>query len=321
MNAAAIRVLYHYNIWAYQQIWDRVKQLDDDQFTADTGYSVGSLRNHLVHLASVDTRWFARVRGATVPDHIVPSDFATVAAVERLWDVVYRDLNPVIDNLTDAELNTEITYISRGETYTHANWRVLLHVLNHGIDHRAQMLHALHKLGVKTFEQDFVYYLRDVMPPREGVKVDREMLLALFRYDTYATGRLVVECLAGLDDANLDRSFNYSHNTIRAQLAHIMIAGQYWLEKAFNQEIPADLSTILGAGQQLLSETKPSALLDPIEYKTGSGISAANTRWEMLWHLVNHGADHRAQTLAFLHELGAPTFEQDMIIYFWDNEV
>jgi uncharacterized damage-inducible protein DinB len=314
MNAAAVRVLYHYITWAYQQIWDQVKQLPDDLFIKDTGYSVGSLRNHLVHLASVDTRWFARARGVTIPDPLVPEDFPTIADVERMWDVVYRDLNPMIDNLTDAKLHEEITYTSRGDTYTHPNWRILLHVLNHGTDHRAQMLYALHRLGMNTFEQDFVYYLRDEIPPREGVKIDREMLLSLFRYDTYATGRLVSECLAGLSDADLDRNFNYSHNTIRAQLAHIMVAGQYWLGRAFERELPADLS----AGSRLLADITDRALLDPIEYTTGGGVRAANTRWEMLWHLVNHGTDHRAQTLALLHDLGAPTFEQDMMIYFWD---
>jgi hypothetical protein len=34
--------------------------------------------------------------------------------------------------------------------------------------------------------------------------------------------------------------------------------------------------------------------------------------------LVNHGTDHRAQVLRLLHDLGAPTFNQDLIIYLWE---
>ena len=318
MNAAALRVLYTYNFWAYQQVWDRIKKLDEEKFTEDIGYSWGSLRNHFVHVASVDTRWFARVRGHVVPDKLNPEDFSTLADVERLWDVTYRDLNPVIESMVDAKLYESITYTARGQQYTQPAWKILLHVLNHGTDHRAQMLYTLDKLGGETFEQDFIYYLRDVMPPREGVKIDPEMLLALFEYDTHAIGRLVTECLADLDDSALDQGFNYSHNSVRAQLGHIMFAGQYWLGKAFNQEIPDDLAAIIGAGPRLLKETTASALTAPVEYTTSRGVNAANTRWEILWQLVNHGTDHRAQTLAFLHELGAPTFEQDMMIYFWD---
>jgi uncharacterized damage-inducible protein DinB len=35
--------------------------------------------------------------------------------------------------------------------------------------------------------------------------------------------------------------------------------------------------------------------------------------------MVNHGTDHRAQILRLLYDLGAPTFEQDMIIYWWNQ--
>ena len=40
-------------------------------------------------------------------------------------------------------------------------WQVLLHVVNHGTDHRAQVLRILHDLGVKTVSQDFIFYVYD----------------------------------------------------------------------------------------------------------------------------------------------------------------
>jgi uncharacterized damage-inducible protein DinB len=33
--------------------------------------------------------------------------------------------------------------------------------------------------------------------------------------------------------------------------------------------------------------------------------------------MVNHGTDHRAQVLRSLHDFGAPTFNQDLIIHLW----
>ncbi|MCE7948301.1 MAG: hypothetical protein DYG88_12830 [Chloroflexi bacterium CFX4] len=35
----------------------------------------------------------------------------------------------------------------------------------------------------------------------------------------------------------------------------------------------------------------------------------------MLLHLFNHGTDHRAQTLAMLHTLGAETVDQNRIAF------
>ena len=40
-------------------------------------------------------------------------------------------------------------------------------------------------------------------------------------------------------------------------------------------------------------------------------------KWQIMMHVLNHATDHRAQTLAMLHSLGAPTFAQDMVFYFW----
>lgn len=319
MNAAAIRVLYDYNAWAHAQVWQAMKSLDEEQFTQSFDYSLGSLRDHLVHVASVDARWWARVRGADkLPLRLNPADFPTREDVSRLWSVVYHDISMVLEHMDDDFVTEDITYTARGEERTNPAWQILLHVVNHGTDHRAQMLYLLHQLGVKTTEQDFVYYLRDEMPPRGQVTVNGDMIRALFSYDTYATSRLVSECMAALDDDALDQDFGYSHGTVRRQLAHVIIAGQYWLGRAFDTDIESSVSSVFAAMTELGNNVTDKELTLPVEYTTSHGRPAANIRWEMLWHLVNHNTDHRAQTLAMLHELGAPTFEQDLMIYFWD---
>jgi uncharacterized damage-inducible protein DinB len=38
-------------------------------------------------------------------------------------------------------------------------WQVLLHVANHGTDHRAQTLRLLNDLGVDTKYQDYIFYV------------------------------------------------------------------------------------------------------------------------------------------------------------------
>jgi uncharacterized damage-inducible protein DinB len=37
--------------------------------------------------------------------------------------------------------------------------------------------------------------------------------------------------------------------------------------------------------------------------------------WQVLFHVVNHGTDHRAQTLAILAQLDVPGFAQDYYLY------
>jgi uncharacterized damage-inducible protein DinB len=38
-------------------------------------------------------------------------------------------------------------------------WQVLAHVVNHGTDHRAQILRLLDRYGAPTFDQDLILHL------------------------------------------------------------------------------------------------------------------------------------------------------------------
>ena len=44
-------------------------------------------------------------------------------------------------------------------------------------------------------------------------------------------------------------------------------------------------------------------------------VDISNPRWQVFLHIINHGTDHRSTVLQRLHELGAPTFDQDFIIW------
>ena len=37
--------------------------------------------------------------------------------------------------------------------------------------------------------------------------------------------------------------------------------------------------------------------------------------WQVLFHVLNHGTDHRAQLLAMVAQFEAPTFDQDYALY------
>ena len=49
----------------------------------------------------------------------------------------------------------------QGEDRDLTLWQVLLHVVNHGTDHRAQLLRLLNDLGVQTEYQDYVFYAHE----------------------------------------------------------------------------------------------------------------------------------------------------------------
>jgi uncharacterized damage-inducible protein DinB len=158
MDAPAFRHLYDYHFAANRAVWDRcVVPLTDEQFTRNLDYSVGSVRNQVVHLFNMDERWFSGLRGVPIPGFRNPAHFATRPVIRQHWDAVEADMRGYLAVLRDAMLDDQPFLAIDGDPIR--LWQALLHVVNHGTDHRAQLLVVLRQLGVPTFPQDYADYI------------------------------------------------------------------------------------------------------------------------------------------------------------------
>jgi uncharacterized damage-inducible protein DinB len=159
MNADAFRHFYDYHFAENRQVWDScVALLSPEQFTQAVGYSHGSVRDQIVHLISVDATWFSGLRGVDVPEPLDSADFPNQESLRTHWDKVEQAMRDYLAGLHDEMLSD--TPLD-GEDKDLVVWQVLLHVVNHGTDHRAQILRLLHDLGIKTTSQDYIFYVYD----------------------------------------------------------------------------------------------------------------------------------------------------------------
>ena len=160
MNADAFRHFYDYHFSENRAIWDNyISTLTDDQFSQDPGYSHGSVRNQVLHLMTVDDDWFRPLRGVEISGSTDPASVAERAAIRAHWDTVEQDIRAYLANLRDDMLFEKP--FPAGEDQDLILWQVLLQVVNHGTDHRAQLLRQLNDLGVKTVSQDYIFYVYD----------------------------------------------------------------------------------------------------------------------------------------------------------------
>jgi uncharacterized damage-inducible protein DinB len=157
MNAAAFRSLYDYHFAENRKIWDEyVTALTDEQFNRNATYAQGSIRNQLVHIMSVDDTWFSALRGLDVPEPLDPDDFADRRQLRAAWDAVEKNMRGYLADLRDGMLFEKPL---GGEDENLFLWQALIQVVNHGTDHRAQILRLLNDLGVKTVSQDYIFYV------------------------------------------------------------------------------------------------------------------------------------------------------------------
>ncbi len=160
MNADAFRHFYNYHLAENRKIWDKfILPLSQDLFVQDVNYSLGSVRNHVVHLMSVDNSWFSGLRGIDDAEWLDPANFEDRDKIRAYWDIVEQKMRDYLEGLRDDTLlDKPFTF---EEDKNLIVWQVLLHVVNHGTDHRAQVLRVLNDLGVKTEPQDYIFYIYD----------------------------------------------------------------------------------------------------------------------------------------------------------------
>lgn len=158
MNAEAFRHFYNYHFAENRKIWDEyITSLTEEQFTQPVNYSYGSVRDQIVHIMSCDNTWFSPLRGLEFPEPLDSAQYADRQGIRAHWDTIEQDMRAYLANLRD-EMLIEKPF-PEGEDENLILWQVLLHVVNHGTDHRAQLLRFLNDMGVKTRYQDYIFYV------------------------------------------------------------------------------------------------------------------------------------------------------------------
>jgi uncharacterized damage-inducible protein DinB len=158
MNADAFRHFYDYHFTENRKIWDTcITSLSQEQFTQTVDYSVGSVRNQIVHLMSADDYWFSGLRGIEMPEMLNPAHFDDRKIIRAYWDNVEQKMRDYLAKLRDDMLFEKP--FAEGEDKDLILWQVLLHVGNHGTDHRSQLLRLLNDLGAETGPQDYIFYV------------------------------------------------------------------------------------------------------------------------------------------------------------------
>ena len=151
-----VQTMLAYNDALHRRMWESIQQLSDEQFIEEVDFSHGSVRNQMVHLAGVDGRWLRGLK--ELPDartfRPAPAEYPTWQSTFQLWDQVSAEVIGYASGLDDAAL------LYTPERMYGPRWQVLLHMVNHGTDHRAQVLRILHDFGVPTFDQDLILHLR-----------------------------------------------------------------------------------------------------------------------------------------------------------------
>lgn len=176
ISVEALREMFEYDYWARDRQLHACAALDQEKFQRPMGSSYSSLRDTLWHLLVAEKVWLDRWVGRSpqnpadaevyykeVLATLAREKLDTPAAFERPWRAVEHETRAYLDGLREDALPQPLTYINiKGQTWSYALWRTLVHVVNHQSYHRGQVTTLFRQLGAEPPAVDFLV-AHDVM--------------------------------------------------------------------------------------------------------------------------------------------------------------
>ena len=152
------QALFTYNYKLWERMLDSIDEITDEQFLEPISYSRGSVRHQSVHALAANLFWLEGIQGTPRAEvkRYHGEDYGTKQAVRELFHESKTQFMAYVDSLTDEEINRT------PKNMDGPIWQILLHLINHNTDHRAQVLRILADCGATTFDQDLIIHLWDL---------------------------------------------------------------------------------------------------------------------------------------------------------------
>lgn len=161
MNLQDISLIFEYNSWANARVMAACEGLEPAQFTIHILKTHGSIRHTLVHVLDAEYSWRDLLQHGTFAPELAEADFADARALSTRWHAEETSLLAFLASLTDADMNRVVRYVSdQGEVRDRIMWHCLLHVVNHGTQHRSEAAMLLTECGQSPGDLDFTVFLR-----------------------------------------------------------------------------------------------------------------------------------------------------------------
>lgn len=160
MHKADISALIAYNFWADDRILTACEQVSVDEFTREITPNPGwgSLRGILVHGLDTEYGWRLILQAQDASEILNEADFADVSTLRTRWDVERMAWLTYESDLNEGILNKGYGDDPNASPKV---WQKIVHVVNHGTQHRSEPAAILTGYGQSPGELDFDTFLTE----------------------------------------------------------------------------------------------------------------------------------------------------------------
>ncbi len=165
MNIQDILIIYEYNSWANKRILASSANLSQEEFFAPAAFPYGGLHGTLLHILEAEWSWRALFQKIEDASELLPADYPDLPAIETRWREEETAMRAYLAGLRDQDMDSHLRYTTdTGIKRDRILWHCLLHVVNHGTQHRSEAAALLTENGHSPGDLDFTVFLNEYKP-------------------------------------------------------------------------------------------------------------------------------------------------------------
>jgi uncharacterized damage-inducible protein DinB len=349
-NISIIEDLFRFNKWANSKVIELANELNDAQLDERRSLGFGSLRETFFHILAAEEIWLERWLGLPHKPFPLVSEGLSISDLHSRLMSVDERRSTYLSQIGPTGLTRICHYQdSKGNGWSNPLIDLMLHLVNHGIHHRAQALHFLKRANLQIKGGlDYLFYRLAYPNTKQSVETaqllasygleinsgvspplhwDSELIERYFSYGDWANAKLF-PMLADLTDHQLDFDFGMGVGSIRKTALHIYDAERFWYGNwvsGSNQwensstavsvpELKESWSELMQARNQFLSNLNERVVGEPVNASFG-GPPIRIPIVESMVQLCGHGTHHRAQLLNMLRNSGVSPVALDYVVF------
>lgn len=152
------KILFDYQFHTIDRLLVEAAKLTDSQLVEDPGYGRGSIHGLLFHLLGVSRGWREGLETGHRPPPMDINNYPTLETLQAGFQQERAHWDNLFLSIDDQTIQGNIDLTWRGATMTMPYWRILQHLILHGMQHHAELAQLLTEQGHSPGDLDFIFY-------------------------------------------------------------------------------------------------------------------------------------------------------------------
>lgn len=153
------QTLFSYHWQITNRLLERASQLAESDYHHQPGYGHGSIHDLFFHLLRTNYGWRVALESGRQSPPLPAEKYADLAAIQSAFANEQIAWEGYLQQLEIPQIEQAVTLLTlRGQPFVIPCWRILQHLVLHGMQHHSELAQLLTAKGQSAGDIDFIFF-------------------------------------------------------------------------------------------------------------------------------------------------------------------